>query len=89
MAPDVGFEPTTKRLTAAYSTAELIWNFAQTIKRNFSVFFVKSQVKWCRYALKAKKRAKKLALSSLVMRTDSISISQNIIEIHAIKSSVC
>ncbi len=29
MAPDVGFEPTTKRLTAAYSTAELIWNFAQ------------------------------------------------------------
>ncbi len=44
MAPDVGFEPTTKRLTAAYSTAELIWNFAQ-IKRNFSVFFVKSQVK--------------------------------------------
>ncbi len=43
MAPDVGFEPTTKRLTAAYSTAELIWNFAQ--KRNFSVFFVKSQVK--------------------------------------------
>ncbi len=44
MAPDVGFEPTTKRLTAAYSTAELIWNFAQT-KRNFSVFFVKSQVK--------------------------------------------
>ncbi len=45
MAPDVGFEPTTKRLTAAYSTAELIWNFAQKIKRNFSVFFVKSQVK--------------------------------------------
>lgn len=48
MAPDVGFEPTTKRLTAAYSTAELIWNFAQIrskIKRNFSVFFVKSQVK--------------------------------------------
>lgn len=88
MAPDVGFEPTTKRLTAAYSTAELIWNFAQKIKRNFSVFFVKSQVKWCRYSLKAKKRAKKLALSS-VMRTDSISISQNIIEIHAIKSSVC
>ncbi len=44
MAPDVGFEPTTKRLTAAYSTAELIWNFTQT-KRNFSVFFVKSQVK--------------------------------------------
>ncbi len=44
MAPDVGFEPTTKRLTAAYSTAELIWNFAQT-KRNYSVFFVKSQVK--------------------------------------------
>ncbi len=44
MAPDVGFEPTTKRLTAAYSTAELIWNFAQ-IKRNSSVFFVKSQVK--------------------------------------------
>ncbi len=32
MAPDVGFEPTTKRLTAAYSTAELIWNIAQ--KRN-------------------------------------------------------
>ncbi len=30
MAPDVGFEPTTKRLTAAYSTAELIWNFAQS-----------------------------------------------------------
>ncbi len=87
MAPDVGFEPTTKRLTAAYSTAELIWNFAQ-IKRDFSVFFVKSQVKWCRYSLKAKKRAKKLALFS-VMRTDSISISQNIIEIHAIKSSVC
>lgn len=26
VAPDVGFEPTTKRLTAAYSTAELIWN---------------------------------------------------------------
>ncbi len=49
MAPDVGFEPTTKRLTAAYSTAELIWNFAHNahkkIKRNFSVFFVKSQVK--------------------------------------------
>ncbi len=46
MAPDVGFEPTTKRLTAAYSTAELIWNFAhQKIKRNSSVFFVKSQVK--------------------------------------------
>lgn len=43
MAPDVGFEPTTKRLTAAYSTAELIWNFVQ--KGNFSVFFVKSQVK--------------------------------------------
>ncbi len=32
MAPDVGFEPTTKRLTAAYSTAELIWNFAQKQK---------------------------------------------------------
>ncbi len=32
MAPDVGFEPTTKRLTAAYSTAELIWNFAQKHK---------------------------------------------------------
>ncbi len=30
MAPDVGFEPTTKRLTAAYSTAELIWNFAHS-----------------------------------------------------------
>ncbi len=45
MAPDVGFEPTTKRLTAAYSTAELIWNFAQKIKINSSVFFVKSQVK--------------------------------------------
>lgn len=50
MAPDVGFEPTTKRLTAAYSTAELIWNFAQRNfaqkrKINFSVFFVKSQVK--------------------------------------------
>ncbi len=60
MAPDVGFEPTTKRLTAAYSTAELIWNFAQKIKRNFSVFFVKSQVKWCRYSLRAKKRAKKI-----------------------------
>ncbi len=44
MAPDVGFEPTTKRLTAAYSTAELIWNFAQKRKINFSVFFVKSQV---------------------------------------------
>lgn len=84
MAPDVGFEPTTKRLTAAYSTAELIWNFAQKRKRNFSVFFVKSQVKRCHYSL----RAKKLALSSLIMRTDSISISQNIIEIHAIKSSV-
>lgn len=26
VAPDVGFEPTTKRLTAAYSTAELIRN---------------------------------------------------------------
>ncbi len=85
MAPDVGFEPTTKRLTAAYSTAELIWNFAQKRKVNSSVFFVKSQVKWCRYAL----RAKKLVLSSLVMRTNSISISQNIIEIHAIKSSEC
>ena len=24
MAPDTGFEPVTKRLTAAYSTAELI-----------------------------------------------------------------
>ncbi len=45
MAPDVGFEPTTKRLTAAYSTAELIWNFAHKIKRNSSVFFIKSQVK--------------------------------------------
>ncbi len=45
MAPDVGFEPTTKRLTAAYSTAELIWNFAHKIMRNSSVFFVKSQVK--------------------------------------------
>lgn len=45
MAPDVGFEPTTKRLTAAYSTAELIWNFAHKRKRNSSVFFVKSQVK--------------------------------------------
>ncbi len=66
MAPDVGFEPTTKRLTAAYSTAELIWNFAQKRKRNFSVFFVKSQVKRCHYSL----RAKKLALFSLVMRTD-------------------
>ncbi len=33
--------------------------------------------------------AKKLALSSLVMRTDLVSISQNIIEIHAIKSSEC
>ncbi len=88
MAPDVGFEPTTKRLTAAYSTAELIWNFAQKIKRNSSVFFVKSQVKRCRYSLRAKKRAKKLALSSLIMRTDLISISQNIIEIQAIKSSV-
>ncbi len=84
MAPDVGFEPTTKRLTAAYSTAELIWNFAHKRKINFSVFFVKSQVKWCRYSL----RAKKLAWFSLIMRTDSISIGQNIIEIHAIKSSV-
>lgn len=28
VAPDVGFEPTTKRLTAAYSTAELIWNIS-------------------------------------------------------------
>ncbi len=28
VAPDVGFEPTTKRLTAAYSTAELIRNKA-------------------------------------------------------------
>ncbi len=46
MAPDVGFEPTTKRLTAAYSTAELIWNFAQKRQINFSVFFVKSQVKY-------------------------------------------
>ncbi len=27
MAPDAGFEPATKRLTAAYSTAELIRNF--------------------------------------------------------------
>ena len=26
MAPDAGFEPATKRLTAAYSTAELIRN---------------------------------------------------------------
>ncbi len=85
MAPDVGFEPTTKRLTAAYSTAELIWNFAQKRKINFSVFFVKSQVKWCRYSL----RAKKLALFSLVMRINSISIGQNIVEIHAIKSSEC
>ncbi len=55
MAPDVGFEPTTKRLTAAYSTAELIWNFAQKIKRNFSVFFVKSQVKRFRYSLRDQK----------------------------------
>ncbi len=55
MAPDVGFEPTTKRLTAAYSTAELIWNFAQKIKRNSSVFFVKSQVKRCCYSLESQK----------------------------------
>ncbi len=85
MAPDVGFEPTTKRLTAAYSTAELIWNFAQKRKRNSSVFFVKSQENDAIIRL----RAKKLALSSLIMRTDSISISQNVIEIHAIKSSEC
>ncbi len=53
MAPDVGFEPTTKRLTAAYSTAELIWNVRSKIKGNFSVFFVKSQVKWCHYSLES------------------------------------
>ncbi len=34
MAPDVGFEPTTKRLTAAYSTAELIWNEFRSKKKN-------------------------------------------------------
>ncbi len=32
MAPDVGFEPTTKRLTAAYSTAELIWKIKNEVK---------------------------------------------------------
>ncbi len=35
MAPDVGFEPTTKRLTAAYSTAELIWNLRSQNKEKF------------------------------------------------------
>lgn len=55
------------------------------MKRNFSVFFVKSQVNDAVIHL----RAKKLALFSLVMRTDLVSISQNIIEIHAIKSSEC
>lgn len=38
MAPDVGFEPTTKRLTAAYSTAELIWNLAQKQKEILMCF---------------------------------------------------
>ncbi len=38
MAPDVGFEPTTKRLTAAYSTAELIWNFAQFAQKDKKKF---------------------------------------------------
>ena len=32
MAPDVGFEPTTKRLTAAYSTAELIRNKSKVVR---------------------------------------------------------
>lgn len=38
MAPDAGFEPATKRLTAAYSTAELIRNLKniaqKKLKRN-------------------------------------------------------
>ena len=34
MAPDVGFEPTTKRLTAAYSTAELIWIKGDILHKN-------------------------------------------------------
>ena len=32
MAPDAGFEPATKRLTAAYSTAELIRNELKRIE---------------------------------------------------------
>ncbi len=31
MAPDAGFEPATKRLTAAYSTAELIRNKVEVL----------------------------------------------------------
>ena len=31
MAPDAGFEPATKRLTAAYSTAELIRNIQEAL----------------------------------------------------------
>ena len=39
MAPDAGFEPATKRLTAAYSTAELIRNiFKEVIIVKFGVF---------------------------------------------------
>lgn len=41
MAPDVGFEPTTKRLTAAYSTAELI----RIKSQNYILIFYKSQDK--------------------------------------------
>lgn len=39
--------------------------------------------------IEGQKESQKLALSSLVMRTDLVSISQNIIEIHAIKPSEC
>lgn len=42
MAPDVGFEPTTKRLTAAYSTAELI----RIKSQNYILIFYKSQDKF-------------------------------------------
>ena len=34
MAPDAGFEPATKRLTAAYSTAELIRNLKKRLKNS-------------------------------------------------------
>lgn len=44
MAPQVGFEPTTNRLTAGCSTAELLWNTSRFYIMNFNIqeyFFVK------------------------------------------------
>ena len=44
MAPDVGFEPTTNRLTADYSTAELIRNICSLKRsRNYIRFFLPCQ----------------------------------------------